>query len=95
MGSEIKPRPAAGARGSSRKSWKAWLTALGWSVLAARLAAGPDPFRKEVAMKLFGILPGRSEAGDPPADMKSFRIWAKTRNPVEVFFPGAGKAIAV
>jgi hypothetical protein len=46
-------------------------------------------------MKLFGILPGRSEAGDPPADMKSFRIQAQTGNPVEVFFPGAGKAIAV
>jgi hypothetical protein len=46
-------------------------------------------------MKLSGIFPGQSEAGDPSADMKSFRIQAKTGNPVEVFFPGAGKAIAV
>jgi hypothetical protein len=27
--------------------------------------------------------------------MKSLRICAETGNPVEVFFPGAGKAIAV
>jgi hypothetical protein len=59
------------------------------------LAAGPDPFSKEVAMKFLGVLSERSESGDPPAGMKSFRIHAETGNPVEVFFPGAGKAIAV
>ena len=46
-------------------------------------------------MKFFRISSERSESGDPPADMKSFKIHAETGNPVEVFFPGAGKAIAV
>lgn len=46
-------------------------------------------------MKLLGLLSDWSKSGEPPADMKFFRIYAKTGNPVEVFFPGAGKAIAV
>jgi hypothetical protein len=54
MGTGIRPRSAVGGRGTSCKSWKAWLTAPGWSVLVARLAAGPNSFSKEVAMEFWG-----------------------------------------